>query len=148
MTKPKIAAAEKPAPKAKQPIVTIVKEENPKKTAAQTPTKKPKSVASKVVPEAKAEQPIIAVAPAAKPKNTSTAQKPVNKPKTASPKPAPNAKDEQPVVSVDAGAKAIAPKTVVPVIEAATPERASLPSESIWPDWVENLFGSLGIKKK
>jgi hypothetical protein len=161
MKKPKLATSEKSVSiaKAVQPIAPVVSEEKTKKPTAQKSTNKPKSIASKAVPEVKAEQPMITVDAAETPKNTSATQKPGIKPKTASPK----AKAELSVVSVDAlakpkkattsqnsskKAKAVKPKAVAPAVVAATPERASLPSGSIWPNWIENLLGNFGIKKK
>lgn len=83
----------------------------------------------------------------------------MKKPKIAvAQKPTPKAKAEQPVVSVDAVTKPekVTPsqkppkqaKAVAQAVEAAASERASLPSDSIWPNWVENLFVGIGVKKK
>jgi hypothetical protein len=133
MKKPKIATAEKPAPKAKtgQPIATDITEAKPKKPdSAQKTSNKPKAVTPKPIPEAKAGQPVVPVAQGSKPKKASPTQKAPKK------------------------AKVVAPKTVS-TAEITTPGRANLPPDSIWPNWVEkganllqNLLGGFGIKKK
>jgi len=87
--------------------------------------KKPKiAVAQKPTPKAKAEQPVVSVDAATKPKKITTSQKSPKK------------------------AKAVNPKALAQVTEAATPKHASLPTGGIWPNWVENLLMAIGVKKK
>lgn len=79
MKKPKIATAEKPAPKVKtaQPVAAALTETTkPKKPdSAQKPSNKPKAVTPKPIPEAKAGQPVVPVAHGSKPKKASPTQK-------------------------------------------------------------------------
>ena len=80
--------------------------------------KKPKiAVAQKPTPKAKAEQPVVSVDAVTKPKKMTTSQKAPKK------------------------EKAVSPKVVAQVAEAATPG-------GIWPNWVENLLIAIGVKKK
>jgi hypothetical protein len=153
--KPKTVAP-KPVPEAKagQSAVSIAAEAKPEKASlAKKPAKNTQIEATKPALKPKTEQPIATVITEAKPKM----------PKTVAPKPVPEAKAEQLVLSTAEGAKpkkattnqkspkkskAAPPKAVVPASETATPEHPSLPSDNIWPNWVENLLVSFGIKKK
>lgn len=166
MKKPNIATTKKPAPNAKigTPVATGVTGAKPKKPGpAQKPDNKPEAVTPKPVPKAKVGRAVAAAATGAKANRSSPAQKPPNKPKTVTPKPGPKAKAGQPVASVAATtkpktasatrkapkkAKAVASKTVVPTTKKARPERVGLPAGNIWPNWVENLLGSFGVRKK
>jgi hypothetical protein len=123
MKKPKTAAAEKSAPKAKaeQPVAIVIKEATPKKSTAQ-PTNKPKAAIPKPASSAKAGQPVVSVTARAQPNKASPAQKAPDKAKVVKPK-----------------AKAT---------KMANPALVNPPSDGIWPNWVENLLVSFGIKKK
>jgi hypothetical protein len=116
----------KPAVKAKteKPISIVFNEEKPKQPAAKKSTNKPKPATPKPVLEAKAEQPVVAIAEEAKPKKARAAQ---HSPKKA---------------------RAAAPKTKTTASEIANPGQDNLPSGNIWPDWVEKLLKSFGIKIK
>jgi hypothetical protein len=87
--------------------------------------KKPNiEITNKPAPKAKAEQPVVPVAATTKPKKASAIRKAPKK------------------------AKAVAPKTAAPTTKKARPERVDSPTGNIWPNWVENLLVSFGIKKK